>query len=200
VFGFAPIASAPLADVTTNYVLSATEITTQAPILGATTLTNVYNFVPTGITAGYPALGTTFCGELEELLSDPIATDSPVVGSSSVLQDHLLDGGGIVSGTPSLATATVTQRHSLSSESVVVSFPILGITVLAQNHSLTAGNITTGTPNLLETSIKEYFPDRYSRTNVALSHPLQSRLIAVAKPSSRSSLVQSNQSRLSSVA
>lgn len=128
--------------------LTATGITTGAPVLAAPTIGQVHVLTSAGITAGTPILDAATIGQEHALTSAGITTGVPVLDAPSVGQTHVLTSAGITTGQPDLEAPDIGQVHALASATITSGEPDLEAPTIGQVHALTSADIATGQPDL----------------------------------------------------
>lgn len=82
--------------------LTAADLVTGSPVLGAPALGQVNALTATGITTSAPALGTPALGQVHVLGYDGLVTGPPVLGSPAIAQIHALTALWLTVGAPVL--------------------------------------------------------------------------------------------------
>ena len=121
------------------------EITTGAPSVDTSSLTQTHNLSGVEITAGAPIVDQSAVSITNNLTSSAIATSAPVIDTTDLEQFHALQPAQITTGVPVVDTTGFEQNHALSG-AITVAAPIVDQPVISQHFDLTTISITTGAP------------------------------------------------------
>lgn len=166
-FGFSPLAVAPVADdtgiavysftisditttpvsqvgISQTHILTATEITTGAVLLDTVTIAEDETFSIADIVTGAPTFNVSLA-LLFEFNANEITTGAPIIDSLVLEQRYGVND--ITAGAPIVDSISFTQIvHAVPQE--ITTTPVVDSVVFSQDHILTATEITAGTPTM----------------------------------------------------
>jgi len=166
-FGFSPLAQAPVADdtgiavysfniadltttpvsqvgISQTHILTATEITTGAVLLDTVTIAEDETFSIPDIVTGAPTFSVSLV-LLFEFNANEITSGAPTI--DSLVLEQRYGANDIIAGTPIVDSIALTQIvHATPQE--ITTTPVIDSAVLSQDHILTATEITAGTPTM----------------------------------------------------
>jgi hypothetical protein len=166
-FGFSPLAQAPVADdtgiavysfniadltttpvsqvgISQTHILTATEITTGAVLLDTVTIAEDETFSIPDIVTGAPTFSVSLV-LLFEFNANEITSGAPTI--DSLVLEQRYGANDIIAGTPIVDSIALTQIvHATPQE--ITTTPIIDSVVFSQEHILTATEITAGTPTM----------------------------------------------------
>lgn len=128
--------------------LTAANIDTGAPTLGAPAIGQVHGLTATTITTGTPVLDAAIIGQIHAMVSAGITTASPELGAPVIGQFHILTATNIDAGQPVLDAPTIGQAHALVAVGIDAGSPVLDAPTISQVHVLVSQNIITGAPDV----------------------------------------------------
>jgi hypothetical protein len=149
--GFHPLASAALADdklvAITNHALNPSEITTPAPIVDDSTITQNHDLNTEGFDFGSWNLPYSTLTEATGIfgLSD-ITTGTPIVDDATITQAHSLTANELTSGTPTVDDSTITENDVLTSTDITLGTPTIDDATISIVYNLVPQDVTCGTP------------------------------------------------------
>jgi hypothetical protein len=138
--GFSPLASAPLGDdgveIETGATLAPVSISTGAPSVGTTALSQEHSFSAIGISVGAPAVDAAALSQEHSFSAIDIATGAPAVDAAALSQgdasqNHAFTATNISSGSPDIGTPALSQEHALLSTDIATDAPSVGTPALA---------------------------------------------------------------------
>lgn len=138
-------------------------------ILAAST---VHALTATDLSTGAPVLGTPTAAHVHVLSAVSIVTAAPVMDTPVVAQVHVLVATGVTTGTPTVDTPTVAQVHVLAAVALTTDLPSLGTPTVTQVHILTAQDITTGAPVLGDPFVGTTGVDNVDAANLETGAPV----------------------------
>lgn len=128
------------------------EITTGAPSIDTSSLTQTHNLSGVEINAGAPVVDQSAVSVTNNLTSNAIATSAPVIDTADLEQNHALQPAQITTGAPVVDTTGLEQNHALNG-AINVGAPIVDRPAISQHFDLTTISITTGAPVVDATSV-----------------------------------------------
>ena len=166
-FGFSPLAQAPVADdtgiavysftisditttpisqvgISQTHILTATEITTGAVLLDTVTIAEDETFSIPDIVTGAPTFSVSLV-LLFEFNANEITSGAPIIDSLVLEQQY--GANDIIAGTPIIDTIAVAQSNNFTSIEITTT-PTVDSIAFTQTHILTATEITAGTPTI----------------------------------------------------
>ena len=123
------------------------EITTGAPVIDTSTLTQTHDLSGGAITTGAPVVGQATLSITLNLQASAITTAAPVVDTTDLEQDHALQPSEITTGAPVIDATDISQDHVLTG-AIAIGAPIVDQPVISQHFDLTTNSITTGAPSI----------------------------------------------------
>jgi hypothetical protein len=128
--------------------LTANDIATGAPTVGAPAIGQTHAFDGANVATGAPTVGAPAIGTegTDALTANDIATGAPTVGTPAIGQTHVLDGASMATGAPSVGTPAIGQTHVLDGANVATGAPTVGAPAIGQTHVLDALGIAAGVP------------------------------------------------------
>lgn len=163
----APVFGTPA--VGQKHALTSTTITTGSPVLGAPVISQIVALTSTNITTGAPTVAAPTIGQKHALVSTAITTGRPALGNPSIGQKHALTANGITTSNPVLGAPSISQNHVLTSTSIVTGNPVLDAPTAKQAHALVANGIITSQPTLGTPSIRQ--KHALTSTNITTGAP-----------------------------
>ena len=166
-FGFSPLAVAPVADdtgiavysftisditttpvsqvgISQTHILTATEITTGAVLLDTVTIAEDETFSIPDIVTGAPTFSVSLV-LLFEFNANEITTGAPII--DSLVLEQRYGANDIIAGTPIVDSISFTQIvHATPQE--ITTTPVVDSVIFSQDHILAATEITAGTPTM----------------------------------------------------
>ena len=166
-FGFSPLAQAPVADdtgiavysfniadltttpisqvgISQTHILTATEITTGAVLLDTVTIAEDETFSIPDIVTGAPTFSVSLV-LLFEFNANEITSGAPIIDSLVLEQQY--GANDIIAGTPIIDTIAVAQSNNFIPIEITTT-PTVDSIAFTQTHILTATEITAGTPTI----------------------------------------------------
>lgn len=166
-FGFSPLAQAPVADdtgiavysftisditttpisqvgISQTHILTATEITTGAVLLDTVTIAEDETFSIPDIVTGAPTFSVSLV-LLFEFNANEITSGAPIIDSLVLEQQY--GANDIIAGTPIIDTIAVAQSNNFTPIEITTT-PTVDSIAFTQTHILTATEITAGTPTI----------------------------------------------------
>ena len=166
-FGFSPLAQAPVADdtgiavysftisditttpisqvgISQTHILTATEITTGAVLLDTLTIAEDETFSIPDIVTGAPTFSVSLV-LLFEFNANEITSGAPIIDSLVLEQQY--GANDIIAGTPIIDTIAVAQSNNFIPIEITTT-PTVDSIAFTQTHILTATEITAGTPTI----------------------------------------------------
>ena len=186
-FGFSPLAQAPVADdtgiavysftisditttpisqvgISQTHILTATEITTGAVLLDTVTIAEDETFSIPDIVTGAPTFSVSLV-LLFEFNANEITSGAPIIDSLVLEQQY--GANDIIAGTPIIDTIAVAQSNNFIPIEITTT-PTVDSIAFTQTHILTATEITAGTPTIpvrFLWDVQEITPETW--TNIA---------------------------------
>jgi hypothetical protein len=105
----------------------------------------------TNITTAAPTLGAPTIGQKHVLTSTSITTGATSVAAPTIGQKHALTSTAITTSAPTVGAPTIGQKHALTSTAITTAAPTLGAPTLlttGTSYTLVATDITAGAPTL----------------------------------------------------
>lgn len=128
--------------------LTATGITTGAPVLGSPGIGQTHKLTSAGAVSGIPEISGLTLGQTHLLTAFWSSAGSPVLGSPTLGQTHELVVSSLVAGSAVLGQPSLTPIYQLTVPDLVAGQPILGQPTISQIHELTSAGAVTGQPIL----------------------------------------------------
>ena len=126
-------------------------ITTAAPVVQNTSITQVHSIGVTGITTGQPVVANAAMTQVHGISCTSILTGAVVVSTATIAQEHDLDADLILTGAVVVANTAIAQVHNLSSVSILTGPPVVPDVILF--GEIDVSSILTGPPVVSPTPI-----------------------------------------------
>ena len=167
--GFSPLASATLADdgVVAEQAFALDAITTGAPVVDSSSITQVHSLSAVAITTAVPVVDNSSLTQIHSLNANQITTGSPSVDSSTLAINVNLTGVGITTGAPSVDTSTISEVSSLTADQITTGAVLIDASSISQIHNLTSDQITCGNPIVDQPAL----PANLSASDITTSAP-----------------------------
>lgn len=168
--GFSPLASAALADdgVVAEQAFGLDAITTGAPVVDSSSITQVHSLSAVAITTAAPVVDNSSLTQIHSLNANQITTGSPSVDSSTLAINVNLTGVGITTGAPSVDTSTISEVSSLTADQITTGAVLIDASSISQIHNLTSDQITCGNPIVDQSAL----PANLSASSITTSAPI----------------------------
>jgi len=167
-FGFSPLAQAPVADdtgiavysfniadltttpvsqvgISQTHILTATEITTGAVLLDTVTIAEDETFSIPDIVTGAPTFSVSLV-LLFEFNANEITSGAPTI--DSLVLEQRYGANDIIAGTPIVDSVSIEQSNNFAPIKITGGAAAVDSIILAQTHILVATEITAGTPTM----------------------------------------------------
>ena len=148
---------APVIDTSTltqTHDLSGGAITTGAPVVDQSALSLTVNFTSTSITTIAPVVDTTDLEQNHAFQPSEIITGAPVIDASDISQDHVLTGA-IAIGAPIVDQPVISQHFDLTTISITTGAPSIDVPTAGVTHNLTSSEITSNAPVIDTTELSQ---------------------------------------------
>ena len=155
--GLNPLASAPLGDLgVTNFSLSGSDVTTNAPTVAEGTLSQLGIFAGQSVITQNPVIDTSAISQ-NHSLDATYNGNAASVPNGTMFEDENFSAPNVITGTVRVASGVLTQNHDLQSTDVTAQNVSIASTAITENNDLALSDITTGSPTLSSTAATETF-------------------------------------------
>ena len=170
-----PVYFFPASGGGTTDELTAANIETTAPTIGATSIGQTHVLISSSVTAGPPVVAAPGIGQSHALTSSSVTASTPSIGAPDIGQTHVLSSDGITCGAPEIDAPTLSESTDmLTAADINAGQPTVGSPVMGQIHSLVSAGITTGAVAVGAPSI--------GQVHVLSSTPITSGAVAIGAP------------------
>lgn len=147
-FGFNPIASAPIAATDkVNYLFTAVYNGTAADVPTLSAFEDE-TFSAPNVFTGTVRVGTGVLAQTHTLTSSDIATDASSVDSATLTQVHVLTAPDVATGNVDITTLSAFEDETFSAPDIDAGAPVIDTSAITQVHSVSAslafGNVIVG--------------------------------------------------------